>query len=488
MTRHCLPWFVIAALVSGSGCVKNEMYRPDPPGGADASRVYFAVEELEESEFDPTYDSDEATKNDRKPPAYPYRLAFVEFDDQGELFMRAQLDRAVAEIEAAKATAQQAGGRATVVVFVHGWKNNASDGSGNVWGFRRLLAGMSRQYNGRTEPVIGVYIGWRGAVVSAPLVKEFTFFDRYRKAKNLPSAHLVEALVRMMQAARGPDYRDPEESTRTLLIGHSFGGAVLETALSQTLVGLASTANGTGTGPHWPANLMLLVNEAQEALRSYQLIDAFARHLPRRNDTKAQATTGCVAPSREGSPLRSLSPDRPLIVSVSSTGDYATRAAFPAAQTLRRPFNSLRKYSAQEPNILGFESQRPMFLGTTAHRREFQSHFVGRCTCAVARPTGDECARPENLTCDDPVVEDATERCAVDMISRLRDDGQPGASGEVRDDDRIYYVLVEKPNARNRTPYWVMQMPPSVVPDHSTIFTPVFRDFAITLLQLATTD
>ncbi|MBA2306155.1 MAG: hypothetical protein H0W08_26495 [Acidobacteria bacterium] len=48
------------------------------------------------------------------------------------------------------------------------------------------------------------------------------------------------------------------------------------------------------------------------------------------------------------------------------------------------------------------------------------------------------------------------------------------------------YVIAEKPGARNRTPYWVMQMPTAIVPDHSTIFTPIFRDLLITLLQNVT--
>jgi hypothetical protein len=42
--------------------------------------------------------------------------------------------------------------------------------------------------------------------------------------------------------------------------------------------------------------------------------------------------------------------------------------------------------------------------------------------------------------------------------------------------------MVERPEpAKNHSPYWVMHMPPSIVPDHSTIFTQLFRDFLISL-------
>ena len=45
----------------------------------------------------------------------------------------------------------------------------------------------------------------------------------------------------------------------------------------------------------------------------------------------------------------------------------------------------------------------------------------------------------------------------------------------------VPYVIAEKPGTLNRTPYWVLQMPPAVVSDHSTIFTPTFRDLVVQL-------
>ena len=76
-------------------------------------------------------------------------------------------------------------------------------------------------------PVLGIYIGWRGAVVGAPILKEFTFWDRHQKSQNLPGAHLVEALLKIMQQQQGARDDDPA-APLTALIGHSFGGAVLE--------------------------------------------------------------------------------------------------------------------------------------------------------------------------------------------------------------------------------------------------------------------
>ena len=74
-----------------------------------------------------------------------YSLAFIEFDDQGELWSPAQVSRALDVIQAANIARDGA----IVVVFVHGWNHNASlseetSKHGNVLGFRRMLTASRR--------------------------------------------------------------------------------------------------------------------------------------------------------------------------------------------------------------------------------------------------------------------------------------------------------------------------------------------------------
>jgi hypothetical protein len=221
----------------------------------------------------------------------------------------------------------------------------------------------------------------------------------------------------------------------------------------------------------WPATLIALVNEAQEASRSFQLVDAFRVYLPPRDNrpvppasASGATPTTCMPPPAQGA----LPLDPPGIISVSSTADVATRVAYPAAQTLRVPFNSLRSYDASEPNFLGVKNQKSMFLNPTAHMQVFQSHLVSACRCVGQRDAVGYCIDPKDLRCDDENVEKAINLCAIRTQSLL-------ASSE--------YVLIERPDAKNLTPYWAFQMPPSIVPDHSTIFTPVFRNFLITFLE-----
>jgi len=408
--------FVLSVIVLSAGCVGNHPYRIHY-NGTTAEVDPVKEEKLKTKEFDALQTGAGIPERE-----WPYKLGFVEFDDRGEMFDRRQVDNAVKAIETAKDEARTNGTNAVVMVFVHGWKNNASETSGNVWGVRQMLAGLALQYKvpgGPQAPVVGIYIGWRGAVLSPPIIKEFTVLDRRDKSQNLPSAHMVEALLRIMRAAKGPDFEDA--STVSVLIGHSFGGAVLETALTQTLEGLVVKAGPGGT-VHWPANLIMFLNEAQEATRSYQLIESLMTNLEPRQ------------------PL-----DAPGIISISSTGDYATRAFFPAVQSVTRPFNSLRRYPG--PNKLGIKSQTPMYFNTTAHLKQFRSHLFGRD--------------------DDPAIKAALQCCQPFMEATIAG---------------VKYVIVEKPGALNRTPYWVMQLPPSLVPDHSTIFTPQFRSVLVNFL------
>ena len=62
------------------------------------------------------------------------------------------------------------------------------------------------------------------------------------------------------------DFTDEDIS---VLIGHSFGGALLESALTQTLEGLVLNPDSQKK-IRWPANLIMFLNEAQQANRQGQ--------------------------------------------------------------------------------------------------------------------------------------------------------------------------------------------------------------------------
>ena len=413
---------IIVVLLSAacSACVGDKAYRT----GKNPSVL---SEKLRVRDFDPS----QSGVLDRESP---YRLVFIEFNDKGELFDPAQLRRAIDEITAAKKR-----GKTLVAAFVHGWKNNASDKSGNVWGWRQVLAGLS--LNDPDHEVIGLYFGWRGRSLDPPILKEFSFFDRRPKSQSVGTKEMVGALRDIMQAIKGPAYDD--DSAISVFVGHSFGGAVLESAATPELHRAIATAREQKRPVRWPADLIMLLNEAQEAEASYPLIEEMhATMKPRQS---------CVAPPRPGEPPRedSLRYQRPAVISISSTGDYATRGFFPGAQLITRPFS--RSYEGKDPLDVGGTA---LHFGTTAHTGKLRSHLIARA--------------------DDPEMTKMLELCRPIIstdISMLAGNAQ--------------YVMVERPEAANTTPYWVTHMPPSIVPDHSTIFTQVFRDFLVTLIENA---
>ncbi|MEP6715597.1 MAG: hypothetical protein ABJC09_08475, partial [Terriglobia bacterium] len=240
--------FLAALLLTA--CVPNKAWRihytPGQPPAIDPPLFELAS----------TVDCRETPAPSALPSAY--RLAFIEFDDRGEFFDRGQLTQALQTIAEVKGRAS-ASHPAAVVLFVHGWQNNASDRAGNVAGFRKMLTCLGPQFNPagvapEDTRVLGIYIGWRGQVVKAPVATELTFWNRRNESESLPGAHVVETLLSVMKAVKGPDFSGNGVS---LVIGHSFGGGLLETALTQTLENVVLDTP-SGQPIRWPADLVVL--------------------------------------------------------------------------------------------------------------------------------------------------------------------------------------------------------------------------------------
>ncbi|MFT3717464.1 hypothetical protein [Pseudorhodoferax sp.] len=117
-----------------------------------------------------------------------YKLFFVEFDEQGRFYDRAQMTRlerylqhmrqrgrAVARSGKPAEDCSDGGGGLSIVTFVHGWRHNARHDDGNVQLARQVLrytyAGEQArpQYNPARCPrqVVGIYVGWRGLSTTA---------------------------------------------------------------------------------------------------------------------------------------------------------------------------------------------------------------------------------------------------------------------------------------------------------------------------------
>lgn len=289
-----LPVFAVAAGLL-SGCASNDIYRSDyrpcsvtPDNACEQNSLHF-------------YNAGAANE---------YTLGFVEIDDQGQMRDRKQM-LALLDNLYQKAAHESV----LLTVFVHGWHHNARPGDTNIESFKENLARISQIESQRSKElgrpprkIAGVYIGWRGESIDVPPFNYLTFWDRKSTAQDVGYLGITELLVKLEEIANVRNSMTPPIKSRLVLIGHSFGGAVIFSATSQILASrfvdsqenksFTDTAKGFG-------DLVVLLNPAFEALRYspfYDLAQArcsyFPEQLPRLAilTSEADAATGILFP------------------------------------------------------------------------------------------------------------------------------------------------------------------------------------------------
>jgi len=184
-------------------------------------------------------------------------IQFVEFDEFGNLESRTQLTQALAAAEVV------AKGGGLVTVYIHGWHHNAAPGDSDIKNFKKLVFESPNDKRG-----LGIYVGWRGDSINANSMLGkipsymFTFWGRKSTAHNIGNGGGVTELLRSLS-----DIRTDNQISRLLVIGHSFGGAIVYTSLSDGIA--ESIRRDTQAGKDYPpiADLVVLINPAFEAMR-----------------------------------------------------------------------------------------------------------------------------------------------------------------------------------------------------------------------------
>ncbi len=450
----CL-FFIAVWLLLAAGCVANRAYRDKDtrPWVKTPAPPFVSGDQLAQ------YEPFSASR-----PDHHYDLSFIEFDDQGDYWDRRQLAWTVQELKHAASAAN-----VVLVIYVHGWQNDASDLRGHdVPKFKCLLDRLSSaQGNGRR--FCGVYIGWRGKSVSGGdgvfpngsvpdlLSKSFFFvphelslFDRQSAATRVAGTPITEAIFTTVRAARTAAQASGH-LTKSILIGHSFGALVVEKAMAQALAAevIVNDAASNGSAFDTPADFIVLLNSAAQSIYAKEMMDLLRRRHP--------------GASAGGSPDE-ISARRPLIVSVTSTADDATGTLFPIGTSVSNATAVFRRYEWDErfgPSSHDVD-QRQYLTTTPGHNPLLASHI----------------AVPEGVPFL-PVLDDDSGTC--DRTTPLTAVGQNLQEPLTSREGNVRFVTVNpagvscywtlQPTAPElQTPYWIVQVPKYIMRDHSDIF------------------
>ena len=363
-----------------------------------------------------------------------FRVGIIEFDDQGRFWSRAQYDQVIADL---RRVYQENNGVQTLV-FAHGWKHSAGVCDSNLTCYRDLLASFGEQEGGSGRPVYGIYVGWRGLSIDAPVLKELTFWGRKETAHRIGSGDVVELLATLEAIHRQERAQSP--NTRLTTIGHSFGGAIVYSALSGSLkerlaVHIATPAErrslfvGFGT-------LTVLVNPAFEATR-YDGIDRMLALTPGAFDVRNPR----------------------VLVTVASEGDDATRYLFPAGRWLSTLFQSSRD-----------RGQKSQMLRTIGNYSAFATH---RLDAPSGAGGADDAGVQGECLCRMNV------RQALSPVSALRSPTAASGEEEFFGSTRLT-TLADTPQAKS--PMIVVRADRAVIASHNDIWSPKFVDFLSSLI------
>ena len=178
---------------------------------------------------------------------YPgFTLGFIELSDDGHVKDEVQKEQV---FDMVREVASEKG--ATILTFVHGWHHGAGVCDSNVSCFRSVLQGISDD-PGRLNkgPVVGIYLGWRGESSSVAWLRGATFYNRkqaaHRIGENGGSRVLLELAALEDELNYDLDQRKSPGFVTMVTAGHSFGGALVFSAVDKALVGEWGGRDGVG--------------------------------------------------------------------------------------------------------------------------------------------------------------------------------------------------------------------------------------------------
>ncbi|HEY3863315.1 MAG TPA: alpha/beta hydrolase [Verrucomicrobiae bacterium] len=386
-----------------------------------------------------------------------YSLGFVEFDDQGWYWGYRQWETAVKPmIESAAAESPNG---VLMLVFVHGWKNNAQYDNSNVAMMRGILADLAEdEQAGSHRKVVGVYVGWRGLSAEWEPFKEISFYERKAVAERVGHGSATQ-LFAELDALQDKLNKGKSEAQHSdlILVGHSFGGALLFSAVTQILTErLASHLVEDTNIVRSVGDMVILVNPAFEAARYQNLF-------------------------REGNAVGYQAEQKPVLSIFTSAADSATGFWFPVGRYFGTRFERVRgnaNYFQPGQKSSG-PSQGKAILDSVGHFRPYLTHDLIYTNLSTNQPQGAALSTLAAIeTNSTRAVHFRTDggaraRTATNTISYWFQGTQPGAA----------YLLQSRAGYRDPNPFLNVAVDKQIIRDHDDInntnFVKFLKDYIV---------
>ena len=356
--QHILVCVILAAVVGG--CTPNLPYRQYLP--ISSAKEQTAADSRKGPPIDPTT---AAAIENHVIGTNDFKIGFVEFDDQGWFWGHDQWAKVRSAITN-EASASNSPDGLSVIVFVHGWKNNASFDNGNVETFRAVLTNLCTKLAPRK--VFGVYMGWRGLSTTSdyvpPLGMESSFFNRKSASERVGHEGAATQVLTELQVIQddhngitnmnsGPAPYDKKDRMGLVIIGHSFGAQLVFCAISQVLTERLVRATYHNNSSNQPprllrsfGDLVILLSPAFEASLYNNLISL--------------ATSSDIKYSEN---------QKPVLALFTSKGDWATKVAFPFGRFFSCLFEKVRPSAGpKETNLFNITKRPTPDQGRAIHK------------------------------------------------------------------------------------------------------------------------
>lgn len=357
-----------------------------------------------------------------------YTINFVEFRDNGKPWCETELNDALAQIREAR----EQNARTVVLVYIHGWKNNASEElSEDVTKFRKEVDRISlilpQAGSGRKPPLVGIYLAWRGLTLTVEPFKTLSYWDRRGVARHVGQTGAYDATARIVDEVKAA-----REQTTLIFMGHSFGARVLE-----------NTADAAGQRPGFMTAHLLDMQRRLAARTQPRPSEALSEKPPRPpadmiiyvNAASSSAVARhtikeWLAICKKGSDSV-VCGAHPFWLAFTSTADYATGIIMPVANAV---------FPAPSDHL---------HLSSAADSSDLHTHEVPEVPCR-------EKQKPDDFRC--PPGSNA-QAC----FGTIRPDNKGS-------DEKVCYEVHKVHAEESVSPFWIMNVDGKLVDGHLDIW------------------